>query len=40
MGRDELGKVAEAGADCAVMGRARVWGAEDPAKAWEGDGNI
>ncbi|MFQ7877951.1 ribulose-phosphate 3-epimerase [Enterocloster sp.] len=34
IGRDELGKVAEAGADCVVMGRA-VWGAEDPAKAWK-----
>lgn len=34
IGRDKLGKVAEAGADYAVMGRA-VWGAEDPAKAWK-----
>ena len=33
-GRDELGKVEEAGADCVIMGRA-VWGAEDPAKAWK-----
>ena len=34
IGRDELGKVEEAGADCVIMGRA-VWGAEDPAKAWK-----
>ncbi|WP_138306738.1 MULTISPECIES: ribulose-phosphate 3-epimerase [unclassified Clostridium] len=33
IGRNELGKVAEAGADCVIMGRA-VWGAENPAKAW------
>ena len=31
---DWIDPVAEAGADCVVMGRA-VWGAEDPAKAWK-----
>lgn len=34
IGRNELEMVAEAGADCVIMGRA-VWGAENPARAWK-----